>query len=183
MSVISYLLFVSSLKVLHHLHRVLNSHFLGVSLDQTNAFIHCVMYPWRHLYMSNRNLSLRYLNFYIFIYLRPLQKLGFRLVNLLELLAVDCLTIQFTWTQTLKFSKKKKIICSFHNSDFFILINILFLFISFYFKWCFKGECVLIGERPEAINGQWGEWAEWTTCTRTCGAGVSTSQRHCDNPP
>lgn len=50
-------------------------------------------------------------------------------------------------------------------------------------KWCFKGECVLIGDRPEAIDGQWGEWAEWTTCTRTCGGGVSTSQRLCDNPP
>ena len=44
MSVISYLLLISPLKVLHCLHRVLNSHsfFWGgrMSLDLTNAFIH-----------------------------------------------------------------------------------------------------------------------------------------------
>ncbi|KAL5005515.1 hypothetical protein ScPMuIL_018971 [Solemya velum] len=49
-------------------------------------------------------------------------------------------------------------------------------------KWCFVGKCVEIGERPEAINGAWGEWSEWTDCTRTCGAGVLHSARHCDNP-
>ena len=40
MSVISYLLLISSLKVLHCLHRVLNSHSLGMSPGLTNAFIH-----------------------------------------------------------------------------------------------------------------------------------------------
>ncbi|KAL4227652.1 negative regulation of cellular response to hepatocyte growth factor stimulus [Mactra antiquata] len=48
--------------------------------------------------------------------------------------------------------------------------------------WCFDGKCVKIGERPEAINGEWGQWTSWTECTRTCGGGVSNSQRHCDNP-
>ena len=37
------------LKVLHCLHQVLNSHFLGMSLGLTNAFIHYAMCPWRHL--------------------------------------------------------------------------------------------------------------------------------------
>ena len=42
MSVISYLLLISPLKVLHCLHRVLNSHsFLSMSLDLNYAFIHC----------------------------------------------------------------------------------------------------------------------------------------------
>ncbi|XP_041371036.1 A disintegrin and metalloproteinase with thrombospondin motifs 12-like isoform X2 [Gigantopelta aegis] len=50
-------------------------------------------------------------------------------------------------------------------------------------KWCYGGRCVEIGNRPQAINGQWGRWAGWTECTRECGAGVSYSQRHCDNPP
>ena len=40
---ISYLLLISPLKVLHCHHRVLNSHSLGMSLDLTNAFIHCTM--------------------------------------------------------------------------------------------------------------------------------------------
>ncbi|KAK3096440.1 hypothetical protein FSP39_000163 [Pinctada imbricata] len=49
-------------------------------------------------------------------------------------------------------------------------------------KWCFNEKCVLIGERPEAINGNWGEWSSWSSCSRTCGAGVSVTERHCDNP-
>ena len=52
MSVISYLLLISPLKVLHCLHRVLNSYSLGMSLDLTNAFIHCAICPWGHLCMS-----------------------------------------------------------------------------------------------------------------------------------
>ncbi|XP_052832020.1 A disintegrin and metalloproteinase with thrombospondin motifs 7 isoform X2 [Octopus bimaculoides] len=50
-------------------------------------------------------------------------------------------------------------------------------------KWCFDGECVTIGDRPQSINGEWGEWGEWTKCTTSCGAGVSNRQRYCDNPP
>ncbi|KAK7115625.1 hypothetical protein V1264_001461 [Littorina saxatilis] len=50
-------------------------------------------------------------------------------------------------------------------------------------RWCFAGKCVEIGERPESINGEWGQWGEWTSCSRTCGAGVSHSERHCNHPP
>ncbi|XP_071091239.1 A disintegrin and metalloproteinase with thrombospondin motifs 12-like [Haliotis cracherodii] len=50
-------------------------------------------------------------------------------------------------------------------------------------KWCYGGRCVEIGERPQAINGEWGQWEGWTDCTRSCGAGISYSERHCDNPP
>ncbi|XP_013406430.1 A disintegrin and metalloproteinase with thrombospondin motifs 7 isoform X2 [Lingula anatina] len=49
--------------------------------------------------------------------------------------------------------------------------------------WCFNGECTVMGERPEAIDGNWGMWSGWTGCSRSCGAGVKYSERHCDNPP
>ena len=49
MSVIGYLLLSSPLKVLYCLHRVLNSHAFCMSLDVTNAFIHCSMCPWGNL--------------------------------------------------------------------------------------------------------------------------------------
>lgn len=50
-------------------------------------------------------------------------------------------------------------------------------------KWCFMGQCTLVGERPEAIDGEWGPWSEWSSCTRTCGAGITMGERRCDNPP
>lgn len=50
-------------------------------------------------------------------------------------------------------------------------------------NWCVLGHCEVIGESPEAINGQWGVWSSWSQCSRSCGAGVAFSERHCDNPP
>lgn len=49
-------------------------------------------------------------------------------------------------------------------------------------KWCYMGKCTVIGEKPETINGEWGSWSPWSKCSRTCGAGVMHSERHCDNP-
>ncbi|XP_017770798.1 PREDICTED: A disintegrin and metalloproteinase with thrombospondin motifs 7-like, partial [Nicrophorus vespilloides] len=50
-------------------------------------------------------------------------------------------------------------------------------------KWCFAGDCVEKGERPGAVDGGWGKWHEWSECTRTCGSGVASQERHCDHPP
>jgi hypothetical protein len=41
---------------------------------------------------------------------------------------------------------------------------------------------VPIMEPPVAIDGGWGEWSSWSECSRTCGAGVSVTQRECDHP-
>ncbi|XP_006116580.2 A disintegrin and metalloproteinase with thrombospondin motifs 12 isoform X1 [Pelodiscus sinensis] len=49
-------------------------------------------------------------------------------------------------------------------------------------KWCFNAECIPVGKNPEMINGGWGTWSSWSHCTRTCGAGVQSAERHCNNP-
>ncbi|CAL8243896.1 unnamed protein product [Lota lota] len=49
-------------------------------------------------------------------------------------------------------------------------------------KWCFRGECIPAGNRPESVNGGWSAWSEWTSCSRTCGVGVLSAHRDCVNP-
>uniref|UniRef100_A0A7M4DZS5 ADAM metallopeptidase with thrombospondin type 1 motif 7 n=1 Tax=Crocodylus porosus TaxID=8502 RepID=A0A7M4DZS5_CROPO len=49
-------------------------------------------------------------------------------------------------------------------------------------KWCFNGECVPVGFRPDAIDGSWGAWSSWASCSRTCGTGVQNAERQCSNP-
>uniref|UniRef100_A0A3Q1FVA1 ADAM metallopeptidase with thrombospondin type 1 motif 7 n=1 Tax=Acanthochromis polyacanthus TaxID=80966 RepID=A0A3Q1FVA1_9TELE len=49
-------------------------------------------------------------------------------------------------------------------------------------KWCFSGECVAVGFHPEKVDGGWASWSEWSACSRTCGAGVQSAERDCDNP-
>ncbi|RMB94173.1 hypothetical protein DUI87_28979 [Hirundo rustica rustica] len=49
-------------------------------------------------------------------------------------------------------------------------------------KWCFNGECVPVGFRPQPIDGGWGSWSSWASCSRSCGAGVQSAERHCSHP-
>lgn len=49
-------------------------------------------------------------------------------------------------------------------------------------QWCLNQQCVPIGEAPTRIHGGWSDWTSWTQCSRSCGAGVTISERHCDHP-
>ena len=49
------------------------------------------------------------------------------------------------------------------------------------FQWCFRGHCV-----PKRTlhprDGAWGQWQPYQDCSRTCGGGIKTSVRMCNDP-
>ncbi|XP_005393493.2 PREDICTED: A disintegrin and metalloproteinase with thrombospondin motifs 7 isoform X5 [Chinchilla lanigera] len=49
-------------------------------------------------------------------------------------------------------------------------------------KWCFNGDCVPMGFRPEPVDGGWSDWSAWSVCSRSCGTGVQSTERWCTQP-
>ncbi|KAH1003192.1 A disintegrin and metalloproteinase with thrombospondin motifs 7 [Dendroctonus ponderosae] len=49
-------------------------------------------------------------------------------------------------------------------------------------QWCMRNKCVPKGTIPESIDGGWSGWSDWSQCSRTCGRGIQTKERVCDNP-
>ncbi|XP_064210425.1 A disintegrin and metalloproteinase with thrombospondin motifs 13 isoform X1 [Anguilla rostrata] len=51
-------------------------------------------------------------------------------------------------------------------------------------KWCLKGRCVSPSQlsSPMVVHGSWSSWSEFSQCSRTCGGGVASRRRQCNNP-
>ncbi|XP_004698457.2 A disintegrin and metalloproteinase with thrombospondin motifs 16 [Echinops telfairi] len=49
--------------------------------------------------------------------------------------------------------------------------------------WCRGGQCVKYGDKgPQPTHGHWSDWSPWSSCSRTCGGGVSRRDRSCTAP-
>ena len=125
MSVNSYLQLISPLKVLHRLRRILNSHSLGMSLDLTNAFIHCTMCPWFHWRLSDLKSPLDLRLFSVFKQILPLSLFWLFWEFITPVLA-NVFPLEFEWQQVpSSLQGSYSILADLNKLDYFIIIMII----------------------------------------------------------
>lgn len=61
-------------------------------------------------------------------------------------------------------------------------------FLSFYIQWIFKNvisyfKSYILFYFYLAVAGNWGTWLPWSPCSETCGKGMHSRVRLCNNPP
>ena len=51
-------------------------------------------------------------------------------------------------------------------------------------KWCMRSQCVKKYDLKiwTQVDGGWGSWKSWSSCSRSCGGGIRSSRRECDDP-
>lgn len=51
-------------------------------------------------------------------------------------------------------------------------------------QWCLKGRCVSASKlsSSQLVHGSWSSWSEYSSCSRTCGGGITYRKRECNNP-
>ncbi|XP_067936394.1 A disintegrin and metalloproteinase with thrombospondin motifs 3-like [Watersipora subatra] len=62
-------------------------------------------------------------------------------------------------------------------------------------RWCFNSQCIVANpddpiwkdkkvehSRLKSVDGSWSRWASWSGCSTTCGRGIKSRTRTCDNP-
>lgn len=51
-------------------------------------------------------------------------------------------------------------------------------------QWCAKGRCSSLEDLSpvSTVHGQWSSWSSSHSCSRSCGGGITSRQRQCNNP-